>query len=324
MSAAPVNFQAVKQVPITRVLAYYGVQLHATGGELRGRCPLPEHTSRESRNSFSVNAARNVWCCQSQSCIHARDGELGGTVLDLVARLERCSIREAAMRLTEWFGCSEVAHTPAQPASAPQANLPLRFQLSGLDHSHPYIESRGIAPTTARALGIGYYGGPGIMQGRVVIPIHNKAHQLVAYAGRSIQGDEPKYRLPPGFHKRQELFLFHRARHSGSDSVIIVEGFFDAAKVWQAGYRNVVALMGSSLSDVQAGLLPQHFRSGLLMLDGDSAGQAGTEAIRRRLTGAMDVQVIYLKPTVQPDQLEPREINDLLAGHLRPARGRER
>ena len=57
--------------------------------------------------------------------------------------------------------------------------------------------------------------------------------------------------------------------------MIIVEGFFDAAKVWQAGYRNVVALMGSSLSDVQAGLLPQHFWLGLLMLDGDSAGQAG-------------------------------------------------
>jgi DNA primase len=134
--------------------------------------------------------------------------------------------------------------------------------------------------------------------------------QLVAYAGRSIQGDEPKYRLPPGFHKSQELFLFDRARHSGSDSVIIVEGFFDAAKVWQVGYRNVVALMGSSLSDVQAGLLPQHFRSGLLLLDGDSAG--------------MDVQVIHLKPGVQPHQLEPREINDLPAGHLRPAKGRER
>jgi DNA primase len=104
--------------------------------------------------------------------------------------------------------------------------------------------------------------------------------------------------------------------------VIIVEGFFDAAKVWQAGDRNVVALMGSSLSDVQAGLLPQHFRSRLLMLDGDSA--AGTEAIRQRLTGAMDVEVIHLKPGVQPDQLEPREINDLLAGHLRPAKGRER
>src|SRR2546427_600199 len=154
MSAGPISFQAAKQVPIARVLAHYGVQLHATGGELRGQCPLPEHTSRESRNSFSVNTARNLWCCQSQSCIQARDGELGGTVLDLVARLERCSIREAATRLTEWFGVVEVAHVPVQAASTSRTNRPLRFQLTGLDHSHPYLEGRGITPITARTLGI--------------------------------------------------------------------------------------------------------------------------------------------------------------------------
>jgi hypothetical protein len=119
----------------------------------------------------------------------------------------------------------------------PQANLPLRFQLTGVEHGHPYLESRGILPTTARALGIGHYRGPGIMHQRVVIPVHNKANQLVAYAGRSIHAQEPKYRFPPGFHKSQELFLLHRAGHSGHDGVIVVEGFFDAAKVWQAWGR---------------------------------------------------------------------------------------
>ena len=106
--------------------------------------------------------------------------------------------------------------------------------------------------------------------------------------------------------------------------MIVVEGFFDAAKVWQAGHRNVVALMGSSLSDVQAGLLQKHFRSAVLMLNGDAAGQAATEAITQRLSQIMDVEPIHLKPGVQPDQLAPREINDTLSGHLRPARGRER
>jgi len=324
MNTGPVNFQTAKQVPIARVLAHYGVQLHATGGEMRGQCPLPEHSSRESRNSFSVNTARNVWCCQSQSCIHARDGELGGTVLDLVARLEHCSVREAAARLIDWFSGTEVAPVVAQPASGPQTNLPLRFQLNGLDHSHLYLKGRGITPTTARALGIGFYGGPGIMQGRVAIPIHNSAYQLVAYAGRSIQGEEPKYRFPPGFHKSQELFLFHRARHSGSNAVLIVEGFFDAAKVWQAGHRNVVALMGSSLSEAQTTLLHRQFRSALLMLDGDTAGQSATEAIARRLAPVMKVNTIHLKPGVQPDQLAPTEINNMLSGRMRSMAGRER
>ncbi|HTR68199.1 MAG TPA: toprim domain-containing protein [Terriglobales bacterium] len=324
MSAGAINFPLAKQVPIARVLAYYGVQLHATGGELRGQCPLPEHTSRESHNSFSVNPARNLWCCQSQSCIQARDGQLGGSVLDLVARMERCSIREAAIKLTEWFGTGEVAPERVQPTSAPEMNRPLRFQLSGLDHSHSYLESRGITPLTARTLGIGYYGGPGIMHGRVAIPVHNVARELVAYAGRSVKGEDPKYRFPPGFHKSQELFLLHRARDSGSDTVIVVEGFFDAAKVWQSGHRNVVALMGSSLSESQAGLLQKHFREAVLMLDGDTAGQSATAAIMRRLSQIIKVEAIHLSPGVQPDQLASREINTALFGHLRPKRGLER
>ena len=161
---------------------------------------------------------------------------------------------------------------PYQPA----LGLPAREALA---HAHSYIDKRGITPATARSLGIGYYSGPGIMQGRVVIPIRNSAHELVAYAGRSIDGEEPKYRFPAGFHKSLELFQLHRARHAGADTVIIVEGLFDAAKVWQAGNRNVVALMGSSLSESQAGLLEKHFRSAVLMLDGDVAG-----AVSRRIS----------------------------------------
>lgn len=77
-------------------------------------------------------------------------------MLDLVARLERCSIREAATKLAEWFGTAEVTRVPMQAASVSQTNVPLRFQLTGLDHSHPYLESRGITPIVARTLGIGY------------------------------------------------------------------------------------------------------------------------------------------------------------------------
>lgn len=79
--------------------------------------------------------------------------------------------------------------------------------------------------------------------------------------------------------------------------------------------------MGSNLSDAQAGLLDQHSRSAVLMLDGDAAGQSATEAVTWRLSQVMETDVIHLKWGVQPDQLAPREINDILSGHLRPTRG---
>ena len=64
-----------------------------------------------------------------------------------------------------WFGAGEVAPVRVQAPSASQSNRPLHFQLSGLDHSNSYLQSRGITQLTARTLGIGYYNGPGILQG---------------------------------------------------------------------------------------------------------------------------------------------------------------
>lgn len=323
MNGEQIDFQRIKEIPMRRVLERYGVELRPAGGEMRGQCPLPTHTSGESRNSFSVNIARNIWCCQSMSCTGARAGQLGGTNLDFVAEMEHCSIRQAALHLAEWFGGLESMPPAAgqKPRPLSEPNLPLKFQLTNLDHAHSYLDTRGITSATARSLGIGYYSGQGIMQGRVVIPIRNSAHELVGYAGRSIDGEDPKYRFPAGFHKSQELFQLHRARQAGTDTVVIVEGFFDAAKLWQAGNRNVVALMGSSLSETQAGLLEKHFRSAVLMLDGDAAGQKATAVIAGQLGRDMEVTTIRLPDGRQPDQLASREINEILSGQVREARG---
>jgi hypothetical protein len=85
----------------------------------------------------------------------------------------------------------------------------------------------GILPETAARFGVGFYGGPGLMSGRVVIPIHDAHGQLVAYAGRSVDGMAPKYRLPSGFLKSQVLFNFHRAAPSHQTDAVVVEGYFD-------------------------------------------------------------------------------------------------
>jgi hypothetical protein len=68
---------------------------------------------------------------------------------------------------------------------------------------------------------------------------------------------EPRYLFPPGFRKSQVVFNLHRAVKSAARQggvAIVVEGFFDCLKVHQAGYGNVVALMGASGSDRQAEL----------------------------------------------------------------------
>lgn len=316
-----VDFKTVKQsVPIAAVLQRYGVKLKASGKhELRGPCPI--HGGGE-KDCFHANTEKNNFNCFAPSC------QAHGNVLDFVAGMERCTVRDAALRLQDWFvvptngqpagvGSSSPAQTPQVEQSrgveeGAEINEPLRFQLRGIDHNHAYLAERGIARETAESFGVGFFPGKGSMAGRVVIPIHNKVGELVGYAGRAIDKTDPKYRLPAGFHKALELYSLHRAMQSGGANVaVVVEGFFDCMKVWQAGFP-AVALMGCSLSAPQEELLVSHFSAAWLMLDGDEAGRAGTAACVERLVRRMFVRVVEVPDGKQPDMLEAGELQGLL------------
>jgi DNA primase len=90
-----------------------------------------------------------------------------------------------------------------------------------------------------------------------------------------------------------------------------VEGFFDCLRVHQAGYSNVVALMGVSLSEVQEQLLRERFPRLMLMLDGDEAGRRASQQLAARLKGKVSLSVVEA-PGRQPDQLSSEEMNSLL------------
>jgi DNA primase len=324
MPPPPADFRSIKQrIPIDRVLGHYGVKLRSVGPHTCGPCPLPTHTSRHSHESFSVNLSRQVWSCHSASCIAARHGRLGGHVIDLVAIMEGCSLRQAGIRLQAWFGGSVPPSHPAppQPAavefSAAEPNRRLSFALQGIDTRHRYLTRRGISLATAQWFGVGLYQGAGFLAGRCVIPIRDEQGRLVAYAGRAVNGQEPKYRFPAGFRKSQVLFNLDRAIETGGH-VIVVEGFFDALKVHQAGHPGVVALMGASFSQRQSNLLLNRFASVTLMLDGDHAGRHAAEVMAKLLTPKVRVHQVELPNGVQPDQLSSAEINVLVGPPNRP------
>jgi len=330
MTETFVDFRIVKQrVSMQTILDHYNIRLHrANQTSLRGKCPLPTHSSEKSNESFGVQTEKNIWACQSTSCAASRQGKKGGNVLDFVSMMESCSIRDAALKLHDWFLSSSPAPAVAEKGSEPteklvakkdeharqvDVNKPLSFTLKDIDSVHPYLRQRGITEQTARHFGIGFFPGRGQMSGRVVIPIHNENGELVAYAGRSIDGSEPKYKLPTGFVKSAVLFNLHRVREAekGTDVVIVVEGFFDCMKVHQAGFLNVVALMGSSMSDAQENFL-QQFTKIILFFDGDDAGRTAAHAIARRLMNRTFVKVVNLSDGKQPDQLSSDEIKTLL------------
>ena len=323
MRRAWVDYRAVKAaVSMEMALANYGISLHRLDrAYLRGGCPLPTHQSKSSAHTFIVNIDKNAWACHSDSCAAARGGRIGGNVLDFIAAMENCSIRDAALKLKDWFAVT-ASHQPSTerrpepvesgPAAAGQGDLnrPLPFVLGCIDSSHHYLAERGVDQETARYFGIGYNRGKGSMEGRVVIPIHNEEGVLVAYAGRALGAVEPKYRFPPRFRKSVVLFNLHRAGREGK-TVVVVEGFFDAVRVHQAGLPCVVALMGCSLSIRQEEQLNERFDSVVLFLDGDAAGRRASESIAARLVRSLSVRLVTLPNGQQPDSLGHDQIRCL-------------
>jgi DNA primase len=210
MASNWVDFKAVKQaVTMQMVFGHYHVDwLRKKGGELRGRCPIHKG---ERDDAFHASTEKNAFHCFSCG--------KQGNVLDFVAAMEQCTVRDAAVKLAEWFPVGGDAARPAQQTEpptgsplareetvgergeVPAANKPLAFQLKGVDPEHPFLAGRGIGKSVAEEFGVGFFSGKGSMSGRVVIPIHNERGELVAYAGRAIDGSEPKYKLPAGFHK---------------------------------------------------------------------------------------------------------------------------
>ncbi len=306
-----VEFASIKQtVPLLRLLEQYQITgLRRSGKDhWRGVCPLH---GGEGRDAFHVNTARQLFHCFSCGA--------GGTVLDLVAALEHCDLREAARKLAARWNVPET-HSPGPAVQRGQATVtekrevlrPLGFRLRGVDEQHPYLGGRGIVAATAAAFGIGFYAGPGLLSRRLVIPIHDETGQLIAYCGRSLDGTEPRYKFPPGFAKSQVVFNLHRAAAAGTATGIVVEGFFDTLKVHQAGFRSVVALMGAALYDRQRWLLTRQFRRLILMLDGDTAGRRASDTIAAQLARHCSVRVIQLAANIQPDQLSMQAIREIL------------
>jgi DNA primase len=341
-NSAWVDYKEIKaKVSLLQVLGRYGVietlARHGNSDRFSGPCPIH---GGSNKTHFRVSISKNCWNCFG-SC-HG-----GGNIIDFVSKKEGVSFRDAALLIKQWFldepsehqklaalakephakrdeakrphpqitkAHTQQSETEAENEGAP--NKPLSFELTKLDDTHPYLEERGLMPETIATFGLGYCS-KGLLRGCLAIPIHNIEGELVAYAGRwpaEPQAGNDKYKWPNGFRKHLELFNAHRAIASEQEApLVVVEGFFDAMAIHQAGYERVVALMDSSLSGKQEELLIRLSETEerlILFFNSDEAGQKGQADALARLSTWLYVQVATLleEEATQPNQLTPDEL----------------
>lgn len=155
---------------------------------------------------------------------------------------------------------------------------------------------------------------------RLMIPIADERGRVIGFGARALRPDDnPKYLNSPQtllFDKSHTLFALDHAANAirQSETVVIVEGYLDAIQAHQAGYTNVVAQMGTALTDGQLKLIaPKWAKKIIMALDSDAAGQNATrrslevarEALTKDYAGRLSVEfrVISVPNAKDPDDL---------------------
>lgn len=289
-------------------------------------CPFPMHADKTPSFKISVgpDGIEMFYCF---GCAE------GGTIFDFVMRMNDVDFSEALKILETEFGVTvdkinvselELLYTTLgmfENAYASQVNTVM-----------PYLKARGLTEETAYDYMLGYAPGilktdrqtedcavtlglqrtsffgssEAVLQNRLIIPIKYRG-KTVAFAGRAMQGEDPKYQNTKTslvYEKRKILFNYDRAKKAIREqkSAIIVEGYFDAILLAQYGYKNVVAPCGTAFTAEHANLL-RGIGKAYLLFDPDSGGARGVEkAARELLNASVRVYVCTLPDAKDPDE----------------------
>ncbi len=210
------------------------------------------------------------------------------------AHLSYLDKRKIAPSLMKKFGLG---------ASLDYQSLPSYLRLKGYT-AEECVESGACAQTNGRLIDA--------QGGRLVIPIINHMDEVIAFGGRIIvQSDSAKYKNTRDtvlFDKSKNLYNINQIkkqkRAGGLSSLIMVEGYMDVISLYQAGFTNVVASMGTSLTKEQARLCKRYSENVFISYDGDFAGQkANLRGLDIMKAEGVKVRVVPLPEGLDPDDV---------------------
>lgn len=290
-------FTAAKSVPIKLVYEKY------TGGKItkKGNVSCPYHGA-DKHPSMKLYEDNNSFYCFTCKAY--------GTNIDLVKKLLNTEdVVHVAKTICQDFGIeyeeyeADVDENYKRYVSLIKPVVTRVCYNYGTDKTpnQNYFQERGLSEETIQSYQLGYCpemrwaqnadlqlleswglsNAKGVFPfvGRYIIPIRNSRGDVVAFAGRGYVGGSPKYintKTTEYFDKDKMLFNYDVAKHY--KEIYVVEGFFDALSLIEAGVKNVVALMGTSLTEYHVETMLKD-KTIILALDNDSVGQATTRNI---------------------------------------------
>ena len=141
---------------------------------------------------------------------------------------------------------------------------------------------------------------------RVMFPIQDIRNKVIAFGGRVLDDSKPKYINSPEnivYTKGRHLFGLNVAKKSDLKNIIIVEGYMDAISLYQRGITNVVASLGTALTEAQGRLLRRYSERVTIGYDSDGAGQAATlRGLEILQNIGCDVRILQISGAKDPDE----------------------
>jgi DNA primase len=180
--------------------------------------------------------------------------------------------------------------------------------LLGKSYPLPLLLESGLV--LKRKRGVGQYDR---FRDRLMIPIHDERGRIVAFGGRALGEGEPKYLNSPEspiFRKGRMLFGFHQAKDAirRSGHILIVEGYFDMIVPYNLGIQNIVATMGTALTDQHLRLLQRYAKTAILIFDADPAGmKAMMRTLDLFLPSPIEARAVVLPEGDDPDSVVRRD-----------------
>jgi DNA primase len=316
------------------------VRLRRTGRNYTGLCPF----HNEKTPSFSVNAERGFFYCfgcgaggtvfnflmRQESltfpeAVRSLASRYGVTLPETPAPGPGANERDAIFRANEVAAAffSHVLWNTPEGAAA-----------------RAYLGGRGVADEAARTFALGFAparsgslaralerrgliepavrgglvrreagGLRELFSGRLIFPIHDGQGRVVAFGGRVLDSRLPKYINSPEspiYTKSRSIYGIHQARNAAArvDRVIVVEGYLDAISVAQAGFKEVVASLGTALTVDQLRILGRYTRNVIACFDGDDAGRkASVRALEVFLAAGLLGRGAFLPAGFDPDTI---------------------
>jgi DNA primase len=315
------------------------VELHQTGSDYRGACPLHGGTHR----NFSVIPRKQMFYC---FVCHE-----GGDVFAFYMKRFGMDFPTAVREVAKKVGIT----IPDRPNGGPDPREPLysavavaadwyaRYLRDADDAgaARHYLEGRGFELTQLLPHGLGFAprgdefvsamhrlgieietlvaAGLAVTRddgsvrprfwNRLVFPIYDLRGRVVGFGGRVLGDQKPRYLNSPAtdvFHKGELLYDLHGARHAirGAEHAVLAEGYFDVLRLMLAGVDHVVAPLGTSLTAEQAQLLRRVTARVTIAFDGDKRGLRATfRAAKALLRAGVQVTVAAMPAGEDPDTL---------------------